>query len=161
MSYTMPQHLLLWLEPHSPPPVLIAVKLSITELFKISRKWRKRYNGRLLKMQMWSDSSSTGSGATTPTPTPIAYNHGGSSPIPVLWYLETKGMQQLGVQSPGYWILTLFQGMTSHIMCPFQFPLQLIAIPVQFQFQFSFCQVSLKIPIKFLSSQFFSIPSII
>ena len=33
-----------------------AVKLSITELIKISRKWRKRYNGRLWKMQMWSDS---------------------------------------------------------------------------------------------------------
>ena len=33
-----------------------AVKLSITELFRISRKWRKRYNGRLWKMQMWSDS---------------------------------------------------------------------------------------------------------
>ena len=32
------------------------MKLSITELFKISRKWRKRYNGRLRKMQMWSDS---------------------------------------------------------------------------------------------------------
>ena len=34
-----------------------AVKLSITELFKISRTWRKHYNGRLWKMQMWSDSS--------------------------------------------------------------------------------------------------------
>ena len=33
-----------------------AVKLSITELFKISRKWRKRYNGRLWKMQMSFDS---------------------------------------------------------------------------------------------------------
>ena len=33
-----------------------AVKLSITELVKISRKWRRRYNGCLWKMQMWSDS---------------------------------------------------------------------------------------------------------
>ena len=33
-----------------------AVKLSITDLIKISRKWRKRYNGHLWKMQMWSDS---------------------------------------------------------------------------------------------------------
>ena len=31
-----------------------AVKLSITELIKINRKLRKRYNGRLWKMQMWS-----------------------------------------------------------------------------------------------------------
>ena len=35
-----------------------AVKLSITELPKISRKGRKRYNGRLWKMQMWSRSMS-------------------------------------------------------------------------------------------------------
>ena len=35
-----------------------AVKLSITELIKISRKWRTRFNGRLWKMQMWSDSYS-------------------------------------------------------------------------------------------------------
>ena len=34
-----------------------AVKLSITELIKISWKLRKRYNGRLWKMQMWSASS--------------------------------------------------------------------------------------------------------
>ena len=34
-----------------------AVKLSITDLIKISRKWRKRYNGQLWKIQMWSDSS--------------------------------------------------------------------------------------------------------
>ena len=33
-----------------------AVKLWITELTKISWKWRKRYNGRLWKMQMWCDS---------------------------------------------------------------------------------------------------------
>ena len=33
-----------------------AVKLSITELIKISRKRSKRYNGRLWKMQIWSDS---------------------------------------------------------------------------------------------------------
>ena len=33
-----------------------AVKLSITDLLKFNRKWRKRYNGRLWKMQMWSDS---------------------------------------------------------------------------------------------------------
>ena len=33
-----------------------AVKLSITELIKINRKLRKHYNGRLWKMQMWSDS---------------------------------------------------------------------------------------------------------
>ena len=33
-----------------------AVKLSITDHIKISRKLRKRYNGRLWKMQMWSDS---------------------------------------------------------------------------------------------------------
>ena len=32
------------------------VKLSVTELIKISWKWRKRSNGRLWKMQMWSDS---------------------------------------------------------------------------------------------------------
>ena len=32
-----------------------AVTLSITDLIKISRKLRKRYNGRLWKMQMWSD----------------------------------------------------------------------------------------------------------
>ena len=36
-----------------------AVKLSITDLVKISRKWRKRYNGRLRKMQKWSGSSYT------------------------------------------------------------------------------------------------------
>ena len=35
-----------------------AVKLSITELIKINRKWRKRYNGRLWKMQRWSESDS-------------------------------------------------------------------------------------------------------
>ena len=34
-----------------------AVKLSITKHREISRKWRKRYNGRLLKMQMWSEST--------------------------------------------------------------------------------------------------------
>ena len=33
-----------------------AVILSITDLFKFNSKWRKRYNGRLWKMQMWSDS---------------------------------------------------------------------------------------------------------
>ena len=32
-----------------------AVKLSITDLFKFNRKCRKRYNGRLWKMQIWSD----------------------------------------------------------------------------------------------------------
>ena len=36
-----------------------AVKLSIPELIKISRKYRKRYNGCLWKMQMWSDSRSS------------------------------------------------------------------------------------------------------
>ena len=36
-----------------------AVKLSITDLIKFSRKWKKCYNGRLWKMQMWSDSYST------------------------------------------------------------------------------------------------------
>ena len=35
-----------------------AVKLSITDLIKISRKLRKRYNGRLWKIQMWPDSMS-------------------------------------------------------------------------------------------------------
>ena len=34
-----------------------AVKLSITELFRICSKLRKRYDGRLWKMQTWSDSS--------------------------------------------------------------------------------------------------------
>ena len=33
-----------------------AVKLSITDLIKISRKGRKRYSGRLWKTQMWYDS---------------------------------------------------------------------------------------------------------
>jgi len=33
-----------------------AVKLSITDLIKISRKWRKLYNGHLWNMLMWSDS---------------------------------------------------------------------------------------------------------
>ena len=32
-----------------------AVKLSITEHREISGKWRKPYNGRLCKMQMWSE----------------------------------------------------------------------------------------------------------
>ena len=36
--------------------VKYAVKLSITELFKIGRKCMKRYNGHLWKIQMWSDS---------------------------------------------------------------------------------------------------------
>ena len=33
-----------------------AMKLSITDPTKISGTLRKRYNGRLWKMQMWSDS---------------------------------------------------------------------------------------------------------
>ena len=34
-----------------------AVKLSIPDIIKISRTRRKRYNGRLWKMQIWSDSN--------------------------------------------------------------------------------------------------------
>ena len=40
------------------------VKLSITELFMISRKIRKRYNCRLWKMQMWFDSCSHNNGSS-------------------------------------------------------------------------------------------------
>ena len=48
-----------------------------------------------------------------------AYNKGVSLPIPVLQCLETKGMQQLGVQCSGHWLPCLFQGVTSPDSCPF------------------------------------------
>ena len=47
-----------------------AMKLSITYLIKISRKLRKRYSGRLWKMQMWSDSKRQPPATVTVRPTP-------------------------------------------------------------------------------------------